>query len=174
MHFVQLQAVARGKNPQEAKINYWGISYGTILGQTLVAMYPNQIRRVLLDGNAYGVAWYQGWSPAMVEDMSQALRMFSKLCFEAGPRWCALSKGMSSVNKVQERIHAVLPKLETEADREFFMHLVQRVFYGHGNDGGYRLLVQAILSQEKGYLRYVVFAVYDSSRLVLSPSLYLD
>lgn len=32
------------------KLNYWGFSYGTILGATFSAMFPDLVQRVLLDG----------------------------------------------------------------------------------------------------------------------------
>lgn len=36
------------KNPQ--LLNYWGISYGTFLGQTFASMFPERVGRVLVDG----------------------------------------------------------------------------------------------------------------------------
>ena len=52
-HFTELQAAARGKDPKLAFINYFGISYGTVIGQTLAAMYPERLRLVLLNGNVH-------------------------------------------------------------------------------------------------------------------------
>jgi hypothetical protein len=114
MHFVELQAAARGEVPEEAKINYWGISYGTVLGQTLAAMYPERLRRMLLDGNAYGVAWYQGWIPSNLDDVAHSVWMFTKLCFEAGPEFCALSEGTKSIDDVKARFDAAVSKLEAQ------------------------------------------------------------
>lgn len=53
IHFTELQAAVRGKDPKMALINYFGVSYGTIIGQTLAAMYPERLRLVLLNGNVH-------------------------------------------------------------------------------------------------------------------------
>jgi pimeloyl-ACP methyl ester carboxylesterase len=108
MHFVELQAALRGQDPASAHINYFGTSYGTGVGQTLVALYPERVRRALLDGNIYAVAHYQGWEPNGVDDFAHGVWLFSKLCFEAGPEWCPLAEGMDSIDEVQARFDAVV------------------------------------------------------------------
>jgi pimeloyl-ACP methyl ester carboxylesterase len=108
MHFVELQAALRDKDPASAHINYFGTSYGTGVGQTLVALYPERVRRALLDGNIYAVAHYQGWEPNGIDDFAHGIWLFSKLCFEAGPEWCPLAEGMESIDEVQARFDAGL------------------------------------------------------------------
>jgi pimeloyl-ACP methyl ester carboxylesterase len=114
MHFVELEAAAKGKKPEEATINYYGISYGTVIGQTLAQMYPDRLRRVLLDANVNGVTHYQGWAPDSLNDMAHSFWMFANLCFEAGPEWCALAKGMSSTKDIQYRLDRVMTQLDNE------------------------------------------------------------
>ncbi len=40
-----------------APINYWGVSYGTLLGATYANMFPDNIRTFVLDGNLSPLAW---------------------------------------------------------------------------------------------------------------------
>ncbi|MEV4602699.1 alpha/beta hydrolase [Amycolatopsis sp. NPDC049253] len=44
----------------EKQINYYGFSYGTYLGQVYSTLYPENVRRMVLDGNVDpGKVWYQ-------------------------------------------------------------------------------------------------------------------
>jgi pimeloyl-ACP methyl ester carboxylesterase len=45
---------------EDGLIRYWGYSYGTLLGATLSAMFPNQMDRVILDGNINPTDYYRG------------------------------------------------------------------------------------------------------------------
>jgi len=159
MHFVGLQAAAKGKDPETAQINYYGVSYGTGVGQTLVALYPDRLRRVLLDGNLYGVAHYQGWEPSGIDDLAHAVWLFSKLCFEAGPQWCALAEDQNSIDEVKERFDNVLKKLKAEPipigdatlDDNGFMAKIQQCMYGPRNPTkGFSVIANATLAAEKG------------------------
>lgn len=114
IHFTELQAAARGKDPKLASINYFGISYGTIIGQTLAAMYPKRLRRVLLNGNVHGPSHYKGWIPNQYDDLSHAISLFTKLCFEAKGEHCALSQGAKSIETVKRRFEKAVNMLEKQ------------------------------------------------------------
>lgn len=44
-------ATERGKTTKDSSLlNYWGISYGTFIGETFASMYPDRVGRVVLDG----------------------------------------------------------------------------------------------------------------------------
>jgi pimeloyl-ACP methyl ester carboxylesterase len=114
VHLTELEAEACGKNPEEAKLWYYGISYGTVIGQTLAAMYPDRLGRLLLDGNVYGVEHYQGFVPSAVEETDVAFGFFFDYCYEAGPELCPLAENATSAFSVQNRYQAFLRKVELE------------------------------------------------------------
>jgi pimeloyl-ACP methyl ester carboxylesterase len=156
MHFVELQAAAKGKKPEEALINYYGISYGTVVGQTLAQMYPDRLRRVLLDANVNSVGHYQGWEPSGLDDLAHSIWMFSNFCFEAGPEWCALAEGKSSTKEIQYRFDRVLAQLENEplitskfpVGRVEFFTAAQQLLYHPRNDEGYNKLINLTIAAE--------------------------
>jgi pimeloyl-ACP methyl ester carboxylesterase len=45
---------------EDGLIRYWGYSYGTLLGATVAAIFPNKVDRVLLDGNINPNDYYRG------------------------------------------------------------------------------------------------------------------
>ena len=44
----------------DSQLNYAGVSYGTILGQTYANMFPNKIRAMIIDGVLDPIAWTTG------------------------------------------------------------------------------------------------------------------
>ena len=44
----------------DAQLTYYGISYGSVLGATYAAMFPDSIRAMVLDGVVNPGAWYRG------------------------------------------------------------------------------------------------------------------
>ena len=44
----------------DSQLNYAGVSYGTILGQTYANMFPNRIRAMIIDGVLDPIAWTTG------------------------------------------------------------------------------------------------------------------
>ncbi|RMZ78622.1 hypothetical protein DV738_g3836, partial [Chaetothyriales sp. CBS 135597] len=70
-------------------LNYWGFSYGTLLGNTFATLFPNRIGRIILDGvvdaDDYSAT---GWLTNL-QDNHRVWEFFFQWCFEAGPA-CAL------------------------------------------------------------------------------------
>ncbi|KIJ35882.1 hypothetical protein M422DRAFT_261837 [Sphaerobolus stellatus SS14] len=89
-------------------INYYGISYGTVIGTYLVNMFPKRVGRVVIDGVVDAVTW--ATEPtyketihfplgflnnrvilAVIHDADVALKGFTDLCAQAGPANCSFA-----------------------------------------------------------------------------------
>jgi pimeloyl-ACP methyl ester carboxylesterase len=84
----------------DSVLNYYGQSYGTLLGAIYANLFPATTGRMILDGNLNPVAWSLGNSqvPAQVRlDSPQAsaatMRAFLDLCGRASTAACAFSAG---------------------------------------------------------------------------------
>ncbi|KAK1231140.1 hypothetical protein PQX77_005746 [Marasmius sp. AFHP31] len=88
------------------KLQYWGFSYGTVLGSTFAAMFPDNVERLVIDGvvdvtdDYYTAQWTTN-----LRDTDDVLQWFFKDCLNAGPKDCAFyessTEAMSSkLNKL--------------------------------------------------------------------------
>ncbi|KAM0369542.1 hypothetical protein ACHAPK_006183 [Fusarium culmorum] len=78
------------------QINYWGPSYGTVLGQVLAAMFPNRIGRMLLDSNLLADEYFTGTWKSGTKDAGKAILHFFDECIAAGPQSCSLAANYST------------------------------------------------------------------------------
>lgn len=69
-------------------INYWGISYGTVLGQVLAGMFPERIERMLLDGNLLVDDYVKNLGVDGTQDAEKALYHFYDECMAAPNNTC--------------------------------------------------------------------------------------
>lgn len=86
----------------DAKLSYYGVSYGSMLGQTYANMFPDSFRALAIDGVLDPVAWTTGapgqqglpFSTRLRSDQGamDTLREFFRLC-QAGGSACPLSSG---------------------------------------------------------------------------------
>lgn len=70
------------------RINYWGISYGTVLGQVLAGMFPDRIERMLLDGNLLADDYVKNLAVNSTQDAEKALYHFYDECMAAPNNTC--------------------------------------------------------------------------------------
>lgn len=47
---------------KQGRLLYYGTSYGTVLGNTFLSMFPGRVRRMILDGVVVGESWVHGVS----------------------------------------------------------------------------------------------------------------
>ncbi|KAJ7700765.1 alpha/beta-hydrolase [Mycena rosella] len=71
------------------KLQYWGVSYGSVLGSTFAAMFPDKVGRVVVDGVLDMQAWFSANFTSEMLDTDQVLQTFIDGCAAAGPDACA-------------------------------------------------------------------------------------
>ncbi|KAJ7763322.1 hypothetical protein B0H16DRAFT_1368317 [Mycena metata] len=81
---------------EDAKINYWGGPYGSILGAYLVNMLPDRVGFVVIDGIADPVNWStepsHKWPINWLASTEKTYRFYLETCSRAGPEACPLSR----------------------------------------------------------------------------------
>ncbi|CAE6449331.1 hypothetical protein ACGC1H_000201 [Rhizoctonia solani] len=87
-------------------INYWGISYGTLLGSFFVNMFPERVGRVIIDGvvNPWDWATKQplliGYDSVNSSDVT--FNAFASSCANAGPSKCAIAQEGSTTDSIRD------------------------------------------------------------------------
>lgn len=97
----------------KGKLVYWGFSYGTLLGATFAAMFPDKVGRVILDG-VVDADHYVGptWVDSLI-DTDAIWDQFFVGCHEAGPS-CKLFRPGDEVEDVRDRFYALMDQLQKQ------------------------------------------------------------
>ncbi|KAF2120378.1 Alpha/Beta hydrolase protein [Lophiotrema nucula] len=111
LHYVELLAESKGCQKDDAKIYYYGTSYGTVLGATFATLYPDRLGRFVLDGNVDTENYYLSGSENGLYATNDAARSFFTYCFAAGDR-CAFRQNSSSADELQQRYLAITNTLK--------------------------------------------------------------
>ena len=96
----------------DRRLTYDGISYGTYLGATYAAMFPGNVRALVLDGNFDPPAYRAGGRTPFLRQYGAeggwaTLRQFFRLCAAAGPARCAFATGGDPERKFAELVARV-------------------------------------------------------------------
>lgn len=101
----------QNKEQKVTKLQFLGLSYGTMVGQTFASMYPEHVSRMILDGAAEPKDWTGKWQMQHLFDTDAVWESFYKDCFEA-KQSCPLWKrsDVESTN-IKTRVDNFLIKL---------------------------------------------------------------
>ncbi|KAF7304011.1 AB hydrolase-1 domain-containing protein [Mycena indigotica] len=89
------------------KLKYYGISYGSVLGATFAALFPDKIDRMVIDGVVDVDAWFQANLTILSTSTDAAFNAFSAGCAAAGPSGCAFARSSSTAEQISDRITAL-------------------------------------------------------------------
>ncbi|EKM51092.1 uncharacterized protein PHACADRAFT_212992 [Phanerochaete carnosa HHB-10118-sp] len=93
------------------KLSYYGISYGSLLGATFAAMFPDQVGRLVIDGIINAHDWYQGtyFAKDSLLDTDAALESVYEACVAAGPSLCPIFE--NSTDLVRARVNQLISNI---------------------------------------------------------------
>ena len=95
----------------EEKLQYWGFSYGTFLGQSFASMQPHRIHRVVLDGVVDAADYSRiDWSKNL-NDENKIFQLLATTCHKAGPDRCTLYDVEGS-SKILSNIYSILEDIK--------------------------------------------------------------
>ncbi|KAI0703945.1 alpha/beta-hydrolase [Earliella scabrosa] len=94
------------------QVQFWGFSYGSVLGQYFAAMYSDKVKRVVVDG-VYDAENYRAtlWNTNLV-DADAAYQSLFDYCHRAGPDRCAIYE--SEPSKIRQRYFKVLDNVKRD------------------------------------------------------------
>ncbi|KAF2767835.1 hypothetical protein EJ03DRAFT_328854 [Teratosphaeria nubilosa] len=100
-------------HPGKEMIQYWGFSYGSILGATLSAMFPDRIKRAVLDGVADSHDYMAaGWG-SNLRDTDLTFVKLAEHCWDGGKEHCAIwhEDGPAAIT---ETVQGIIKNLKDE------------------------------------------------------------
>ncbi|KAJ7864256.1 TAP-like protein-domain-containing protein [Mycena olivaceomarginata] len=127
------------------KLQYYGLSYGTVLGATFATLFPDKVERILIDGVLDADAWFNTNLTIEATDTDKVLQSFFDGCAAAGPDLCAFYEPTAA--GVADRLAAL-----TESVRTHPVAAVTPAGYGIVD---YSLLRQSLFTSF--YVPYMLF-----------------
>lgn len=124
LHYAEKLAELKGENKDDAKLWYYGTSYGTLLGATYASLFPNRIGRMILDSVIDGEDYYQGKWLSSLADADEAVSTFFQYCYEGGADACPF--WADSPEAIRERYNTVVEDLKANPIVVADPKLVQR------------------------------------------------
>ena len=96
----------------KGKLVYWGFSYGTLLGATFAAMFPDRVGRLILDGVVDADFYISPFWIQSLLNTDAVEASFFKYCHEAGTR-CAIYREGDSEADIRARVYDIAYKLKS-------------------------------------------------------------
>ena len=85
-------------------LNYWGFSYGSALGATVAAMFPERMGKVVLDGVLNPFDYFSGRDVSQLTATDLSFDGFFTGCV-ANPEMCALGELTSDAGELSDKVY---------------------------------------------------------------------
>ncbi|KAI2634948.1 Alpha/Beta hydrolase protein [Hypomontagnella submonticulosa] len=110
--YIEAEAESLGKPKSSAKLWFYGLSYGTVIGTTFASLFPDRVGRMILDGVVDVEEYYTNNWKAQIAQGDKMVDSFATLCHQAGPENCSFW-GPSTQN-ITSRLDSIMSRLEHE------------------------------------------------------------
>jgi pimeloyl-ACP methyl ester carboxylesterase len=112
--YTSTPAVARDmltyiKSTGQSKLNYVGVSYGTVLGATFASLFPDHVGKFVLDGVADSEDIYNNLWARNLMHTDEAVQYFFDTCYQVGPTLCPFYE--SSPQAISRRFQNIVNSL---------------------------------------------------------------
>lgn len=141
-----LEAIRRalGDHP----LDYVGFSYGTQIGQTYAAMYPDRIRTMVLDGVVDPAASFTEFLIGQAEGFEAAFDLQDQGCARAGESACGVEDLAAAYDEVSRRVESA-PIRGPRGDLGPSELATAAIYTGYTSDG-WRILGPALARALRG------------------------
>lgn len=96
---------------EDGLLRYWGFSYGTLLGTTVAAMFPDRMDKIVLDGVVNPHEYYAGLYEEELTTTDAVFAGFFQGCI-ANPNKCALAKDATTAEELSQKVYGLINKLK--------------------------------------------------------------
>lgn len=98
---------------EDGLLRYWGLSYGTVLGATVAAMFPDRMDKIVLDGCVNPHDYYAGNDLEEATDSDAVFDGFFNACV-AHPDRCDMVQDAATAEKLKAKFYDLLYALKYE------------------------------------------------------------
>ncbi|KAK4175130.1 hypothetical protein QBC36DRAFT_332090 [Triangularia setosa] len=100
---------------EDGLLHYWGISYGSLLGETVAALFPDRMERLVLDGVVNAEHYYHhfGIDIDQLASSDPAFRGVLSDCLTVGTSRCALADINSTASELEQTLLEMANRYQT-------------------------------------------------------------
>ena len=98
-------------------LNYWGFSYGTVIGQTFASMFPDRVNKLVLDGVVDASEYVVGNLEKWLIYQDDVFSSFFVYCYLAGPTKCSYYTG-NSAGDIFGRFEQTMARLDIKTAKQ--------------------------------------------------------
>ncbi|OGM42313.1 proteinase [Aspergillus bombycis] len=94
-------------------LKYWGFSYGTVLGSTVAAMFPDRVDKLIIDGVMNPHQYFNSYDTEVWAGVDKVFTSFFQQCLLT-PERCALASRNETAEQLEKSIYQLLDDIKRE------------------------------------------------------------